>query len=130
MTDQIPICLDMNPISFLLCPSKSYHARTECPTKTQPSLPVTLAVFLFQEARTGRKIVSKKEQDQARDKKKKAEYEYESVTARDKEMATQVLEYNVREGGGEGGGGREGGEGEGRGGRALGMQRKTIIIVL
>ena len=35
MTDQIPICLDMIPIGFLLCPSKSYHARTECPTKTQ-----------------------------------------------------------------------------------------------
>ena len=34
-TDQIPICLDMNPIGFLLCPGKSYHARTECPTKTQ-----------------------------------------------------------------------------------------------
>ena len=34
-TDQIPICLDMNPTGFLLCPSKSYHARTECSTKTQ-----------------------------------------------------------------------------------------------
>ena len=33
--DQIPICLDMNPIGFLLCPSKSYHAGTECPTKSQ-----------------------------------------------------------------------------------------------
>ena len=43
MTDQVPICLDMNPISFLLCSSTSYHARTECPTKTQslfPALPV------------------------------------------------------------------------------------------
>ena len=27
-TDQVPICLDMNPIGFLLCPSKSCHART------------------------------------------------------------------------------------------------------
>ena len=35
MTDQVPICLDMNPIGSLLCPRKSYHARTECPTKTQ-----------------------------------------------------------------------------------------------
>ena len=33
--DEVPICLDMNPIGFLLCPGKSYHARTECPTKTQ-----------------------------------------------------------------------------------------------
>ena len=23
--DQVPICLDMNSIGFLLCPSKSYH---------------------------------------------------------------------------------------------------------
>ena len=32
----------MDPIGFLLCPSKSYHARTECPTKTQ-SLFIALA---------------------------------------------------------------------------------------
>ena len=32
-SDKVPICLDMNPIGFLLCPRKSYHARTECLTK-------------------------------------------------------------------------------------------------
>ena len=48
MTDQVPICLDMNPIGFLLCPSKSYHARTECPTKTHSlflALPFLLPVW-------------------------------------------------------------------------------------
>ena len=34
-TDQVPICLNMNPIGFLLCPGKTYHAMIECPTKTQ-----------------------------------------------------------------------------------------------
>ena len=42
MTDQVPICLDMNPIDFLLCPSKSYHARTECQAKTQSLFPALL----------------------------------------------------------------------------------------
>ena len=45
MTDQVPICLDMNPTGFLLCPSKSYHARTECPTKTQSLFPALHRLF-------------------------------------------------------------------------------------
>ena len=47
-TDQVPICLGMNPIGFLLCPSKSFHAGTECLTKTQslfPALPVPCGVM-------------------------------------------------------------------------------------
>jgi hypothetical protein len=43
MTLQV-FCLDMNPICILLCPIKSYHARTECPTKTESRSPPRLTV--------------------------------------------------------------------------------------
>ena len=46
MTDQVPICLDMNPIGFLLCPSKSYHTWTECPTQNSILISSSASGFL------------------------------------------------------------------------------------
>ena len=46
ITDQVPICLDMNPIGFLLCPSKSYHARTEL-MSDQNSILISSSALLY-----------------------------------------------------------------------------------